>query len=61
MKEGGRVETRQGSPVVRGTPTPGSWPGVGGGDCSDVGVGNKCLDCAKEKRSSLEVTSQRGS
>ena len=33
----------------RGTPTPGSWPGVDGGDYSDMGVWNKCLDCANEK------------
>ena len=45
----------------RGTPTPGSWLGVGGGNYSDAGVGEKCLDCAKEKSSSLEATSQRGS
>ena len=28
----------QGSLVARGTPTPGSWPGVGGGNHSDAGV-----------------------
>ena len=38
----------------RGTPTPGSWLGVGGGNYSDAGVGEKCLDCAEEKRSCLK-------
>ena len=38
-----------GSYYARGTPTPGSWPGVGGGNYSDVGVGEKCFDCVKEK------------
>ena len=38
------------TPHPRGTPTPGSWPGVGGGNYSDAGVGEKCLDCAEEKR-----------
>ena len=40
--------------------TPGSWPGVGGGNYSDAGVGEKCLDCAEDKRRFLEITSQRG-
>ena len=35
----------------RGAPTPGTWPGLGGGNYSDVGVLNKCLDCANEKKS----------
>ena len=43
----------------RGTPTPGSWPGVVGGNYSDMGVGEKCFDCAEEKGSCLEVTSQK--
>ena len=51
----------RGRVFCRGTPTPGSWPGVGGGNYSDAGVGEKCFDCGKENRSSLEVTSQRGS
>ena len=46
---------------VRGTPTSGSYPEVGGGNYSAVGVRDNCLNCAEEKRSFLEVTLQRGS
>ena len=44
-----------------GIPTPGSWPGVGCDDYSDVGVLNKCLDCANEKKEFIKVTSQNWS
>ena len=44
---------------LRGTPTPGSWPGVGDGNYSDMGVGEMCFDYAEEKKGFWEVTSQR--
>ena len=45
---------------IRGAGTPPlAW--VGGGDYSDMGVWNKCLDCAKEKRRFLNITSQKRS
>ena len=37
-------------PPPKETPIPGFWSGVGGGNYSDVGVGEKCFDCAKEKK-----------
>ena len=43
----------------RGTPTPGSWPGVGGGNYSDVGVRDKYLDRAWENRRFFFFTSQK--
>ena len=49
----------KGGTPPRGTPTPGSWSGVGSGNYSDVG--GKCLDCAEEKRITLEGNSQIGS
>ena len=36
--------------LYRGIPTTGSWPGVGGGNYSYTGVGEKCLNCAKKKK-----------
>ena len=33
----------------RGTPIPDSWLGVGSGNYSDMGVGEKCLDCGEKK------------